>query len=86
MFSLHDSKTCRTCVGSQSSKSYTFDSSGANLTPYHGVIFSGSYFNSKKEFEELFFRSKSDPRYRGVKITPKKGVILYLKVLLYFQS
>ena len=22
-----------------------------------------SYFNSKKEFKELFFRSKSDPRY-----------------------
>ena len=43
------------------------------------------YFNSKKEFKELFFRSKSDPTYWGVKITPKR-VILYLKFLLHFQS
>ena len=44
VFFLHDSKTCKTCVGSQSSKSYTFDSSGANLTPYNGVIFWGELF------------------------------------------
>ena len=28
----------------------------------------GSYFHSKKEFKELFFRSKNDPRYREVKV------------------
>ena len=27
------------------------------------IYFCGSYFNSKKEFKKLFFRSKSDPRY-----------------------
>ena len=48
-------------------------SSGANLTPYSGVFFwGGSYFNCKKEFKELFFRSKRDPRYWGIEITPKK--------------
>ena len=48
-------------------------SSGFDLTPYSRVIFGGSYFNSKtSEFKELFFRSKNDPRYRGVKIIPKK--------------
>ena len=34
-----------------------------------------------KEFKELFFRSKNHPRYRGVKITPKKELIMYLNVL-----
>ena len=48
-------------------------SSGVNLTPYSGVIFGGSHFNSKMKFKELFFRSKNDPRYWGVKITPKKS-------------
>ena len=70
-------------------RSYNNSSSGVNLTPYSGVIFGGgggSYFNSKKEFTELFFKSKNDPRYGGVKITPKKGVTLYLKFLLHFQS
>ena len=40
---------------------FIFSSSGVNLTPYSGVIFWGSYFNSKKEFKELFFRSKNHP-------------------------
>ena len=54
--------------------------SGVNLTPYSGVIFFRSYFNSEKEFKELFFRSKNNPRF-GVNIeelkclvTPKKGL------------
>ena len=47
-------------------------SSGVNLTPYSGVILGGSHFNSKMEFKELFFRSKNDLRYWGVKITPEK--------------
>ena len=38
-------------------------SSGVNLTPYNGVIFWEIYFNSKKEFKELFLKSKNDPRY-----------------------
>ena len=52
---------------------------GVIITPLVGLIwlltveyFLGSYFNSKKKFRELFFRSKSDPRYWGVKMTPKK--------------
>ena len=52
---------------------------GVIITPLVGLIYSlqwsyflGSYFNSKKEFKELLFRSKNDPRYWGVKITPKK--------------
>ena len=36
-------------------------SSGVNLTPYSGVIFGGSYFNSKKELKNSF---------SGVKLTP----------------
>ena len=38
-------------------------------------FFWGSYFNSKNEFKELFFRSQNNP---------PKGVILYLKFLLHF--
>ena len=38
-------------------------SSGVNLTPYNEVIFWEIYFNSKKEFKELFLKSKNDPRY-----------------------
>ena len=45
------------------SRSYNTSSSGVNLTPYSGVIFWGSYFNSKMEFKELFFRSKNHTRY-----------------------
>ena len=49
----------------------------------------GGYFNSRKEFKELFFRSKNHPRL-GVNIEelkyPKKGVILHLKFLLHFWS
>ena len=44
-------------------RSYNNSSSGVNLSPYSGVIFGGSYFNSKKEFEELFVRCKNHPRY-----------------------
>ena len=40
---------------------------GANLTPYSGVIFWGSYLNSKKEFKELFFRSKMTPDIEELK-------------------
>ena len=36
---------------------------GVNLTPYSGAILGGSYFNSKKEFKELFLRSENHPRY-----------------------
>ena len=43
---------------------------GVIITPLVGLIYSlqwsyflGSYFNSKKEFKELLFRSKNDPRY-----------------------
>ena len=39
-----------------------YSSSGVNLTSYRGVIFRGSYFISKKQFKELFFRSKNHPR------------------------
>ena len=39
-------------------KEVFFSSSGVS-----GVIFGGSYFNSKKEFKELFFRSKNHSRY-----------------------
>ena len=52
---------------------YNNSSRGVNLTPYSGVIFGGSYFNSKKEFKELFFRSKNHPEFGvklGVKVTP----------------
>ena len=52
---------------------FVTSSSGFDLIPYSRVILGGSYFNSKtSEFKELFFRSKNDPRYRGVKIIPKK--------------
>ena len=44
-------------------KSCNNSSRGVSLTPYSGVIFLGSYFNSEKEFKELFFRSKNDPKY-----------------------
>jgi len=57
---------------------------GVIITPLVGLInslqwsyFLGSYFNSKKEFKKLFFRSKNDPKFGvklGVKITPKKGL------------
>ena len=67
-------------------------SSWVNLTPYSGVIFFRSYFNSKKDFKELFFRSKNHPRF-GVNTEelknpppPQKGVFLYLKFLLHFWS
>ena len=43
---------------------------GVIKTPLEGLIqllavelFFGSYFNSKKEFKELFFRSKNHPRF-----------------------
>ena len=45
------------------SMSYNNSYIGVNLTPYSGVTFWGTYFNSKKEFKELFFRSKNHPRY-----------------------
>ena len=62
-------------------------SSGVNLNSYSKAIFWGDSVNSKKEFKELFFRSKNPPRYWGVKITPQKaGVILYLKFLLHFPQ
>ena len=38
-------------------------SSGVNLTSYSEVIFWGDSVNSKKEFKELFSRSKNYPRY-----------------------
>ena len=60
VFFVHDSDTCRTCVGSQSSNSYTFDSSGANLTPYNGVIFWGVIFTPKRSLKNSF---------SGVKVT-----------------
>ena len=54
---------------------------GVNLTPYSRVFFyfgaGGEEFfflNSKKEFKELFFRSKNHPGYLGVKIIPKKDL------------
>ena len=50
-----------------------------------GSYLFGSYFNSKKEFKEVFCRSKNHPRF-GVKNNPKKGVILYLKFFLHFWS
>ena len=37
----------------------------------------------------LFFRSKNDPKFGvklGVKVTPTKGVILYLKFVAHFWS
>ena len=49
------------------SRSYNNSSSGVNLTPYSGVIFGGSYFNSKKEFKELFFSSKNTPDIEELK-------------------
>ena len=61
LFFLHDSKICRTCVGSRSSKSYTFDSSGTNLTPYNGVIFWGVILTPKRSLKNSF---------SGVKVTP----------------
>ena len=61
VFFVHDSDTCRTCVGSQSSNSYTFDSSGANLTPYNGVIFWGVILTPKRSLKNSF---------SGVKVTP----------------
>ena len=60
MLFLHNSKTCRTCVGSQSSNGYTFDSSGANLTRYNGVIFWGVILNPKRSLKNSF---------SGVKVT-----------------
>ena len=46
---------------------------------FQGVIsyFLRSYFHSKKEFKELFFRSKNDPKVGvkvGFKVTPKGGL------------
>ena len=38
-------------------------SSGVNLNSYSEAIFWGDSVNSKKEFKELFFRSKNPPRY-----------------------
>ena len=61
LFFLHDSKICRTCVGSRSSKSYTFDSSETNLTPYNGVIFWGVILTPKRSLKNFF---------SGVKVTP----------------
>ena len=61
-------------------------SNGPSLNSLQWSSFLGSYFNSKKQFKDLFFRSKNHPMYWGVKITPQKGVILYLKILLHFQS
>ena len=43
------------------SRSYNNSSSGVNLTPYSGIIFFWSYFNSKKEYKELFFWRKISP-------------------------
>ena len=57
----------------QFSRSYNDSSRGANLTLYSGVIFWGSYFNSKKEFKELFFRSKNDPDIEELKQPPKRS-------------
>ena len=51
-------------------KSFNNSSSGVNLNPY-SVFFLRSYFNSKKEFKELFFRGKSHPRF-GVTIEELK--------------
>ena len=51
---------------------------GVNLTPYSRVFFyfggGGEFFflNSKKEFNELFFRSKNHPGYLGVKKSQKR--------------
>ena len=54
-------------------RSYSNSSSGVNLTPaLQWRYFLGSHFNSK-EFKELFFGSKNDPRYRGVKKNPKRS-------------
>ena len=62
LFFLHDSKICRTCcVGSRSSKSYTFDSSETNLTPYNGVIFWGVFLTPKRSLKNSF---------SGLKVTP----------------
>ena len=51
------------CMYVEFSISYNNSSIGVNLTPYSGVTFWGTYFNSKKEFKELFFRSKNHPSY-----------------------
>ena len=54
------------------SRSYNNSSSGLNLTPLQW-----SYFHSKKEFKELFFRINNDPKFGvklGVKVTPKGGL------------
>ena len=51
------------CMYVEISMSYNNSSIGVNLTPYSGVTFWTTYFNSKKEFKELFFRSKNHPSY-----------------------
>jgi len=44
------------------------------------LFFGGRYFNSGKEFKELFFRSKNGSRYGGDKITPKRELSAVTKV------
>ena len=51
------------CMYVEISMSYNNSSIGVNLTPYSGVTFWRTYFNSKKEFKKLFFRSKNHPSY-----------------------
>ena len=45
------------------SRSYNNSSGGVNFKLLTVELFGGSYFNSKKEFKELFFMNKNHPRF-----------------------
>ena len=51
--------------------SFDNSSSMVHLTPFQWSYFFRSYFNSKKQFKKLFFRSKNNPRF-GVDIEELK--------------
>ena len=56
---------------------------GVKVTPFR------SDFNSRLGVKRTLFRKKNDPKFEvklGVKITPKKGVVLYLKLVLHCWS
>ena len=60
-FQLVLQQCCKTSSTQQFSRSYTNSSSGANLTPYTGVIFGGVILTPKRSLKNSF---------SGVKVTP----------------
>ena len=56
-----------------------------NLTPYSGVIFGGVILTPKRSLKNSFSGVKMTPDIKELKY-PQKGVNVYLKFVLHFQS